>query len=103
MTVSVRFDVFQGELRNLLESEQGPVARDLAKRANRCQGAARRLCPVDTGRLRASIGWRLEHDGRGLVAYVGTNVKYAAYVEFGTRYTRAQPFLRPALEEATRR
>jgi hypothetical protein len=30
---------------------------------------------------------------------VGTNVEYAVYVEFGTRYMEAQPYLREAVRE----
>lgn len=49
-----------------------------------CGGTAERYakeeCPVDTGRLRASIG----HATDETTAYIGTNVKYAPYVELGT-------------------
>lgn len=33
--------------------------------------------------------------------YVGTNVHYGAYVEFGTSRMQAQPFLRPAAREVS--
>jgi HK97 gp10 family phage protein len=56
---------------------------------------AKKACPVDTGRLRSSISHAYDV-GAGEV-YVGTNVEYAAYVEFGTRRQRAQPYLRAAL------
>jgi HK97 gp10 family phage protein len=74
--------------------------------------------PADTGALRNSIMWRTPWDGdggfntqpkekapnsakleirpQGLEGIVGTNLNYAVYQEFGTRYQRAQPFLRPA-------
>lgn len=97
--VTIRFDA--DGLRELLESEHGPVAKDLARRANKVSNQAKRLCPVDTGRLRSSITMDLGQDGDGLFAMVGTNVNYAEFVEFGTRYTRPQPFLRPALKAAT--
>lgn len=97
---SVKF--YDDALTRLLEGKDGPVAKDLVRRAFRCQAAAKRLCPVDTGRLRASIAWRLGRDWGGLYAIVGTNVTYAAPVEFGTRTQRAQPYLRPALAEAVR-
>lgn len=45
------------------------------------QRIAQQLCPVDKGRLRASINTRVN----GLVATVGTNVRYARAVEFGTK------------------
>lgn len=76
---------------------------DLLRFAVRVQNKARRLCPVDTGRLRSSITTSgLERDGRGAFVTIGTNVQYAPYVEFGTRFQRPQPFLRPALLDAAR-
>jgi HK97 gp10 family phage protein len=65
---------------------------------------AKRLAPVDKGRLRQSIGWRTEKQAEGSLestpkngqGYVGTNVEYGVYQEFGTRKMDARPFLRPA-------
>lgn len=54
---------------------------------------AKLACPVDTGRLRNSISHT--HDKN--TAYVGTNVEYAPYVEMGTKNTKAQPYLKPAV------
>lgn len=87
------------------------------------EGYAKMLCPVDTGNLRNNITHVV--DENGLTAYIGTNDKYAAYVELGTgiyaeggggrptpwvyqdakgnwHYTRgnkAQPFLKPAVAD----
>lgn len=58
---------------------------------------AKRLCPVDTGRLRNSITHGQSTELSAYVAYIGTNVEYAPYVEYGTRKTKAQPFLKPAV------
>lgn len=75
--------------------------RDLVALGLRVVNGARLRCPVDTGRLRASIiSSGLQHDSRGAYVEVGTNVNYAAYVEFGTMRAAAQPYLRPALLEA---
>lgn len=87
-------------LRELLESPAGEIAKDLQRRALQVDRAAKRLCPVDTGRLRSSIANELGADGQGLMASVGTNVEYAPYVELGTSNMAAQPFLLPALEAA---
>lgn len=57
---------------------------------------AKRLCPVDTGRLRASITH--DFDDKQFKALVGSNVHYAKYVEMGTIKMSPQPYLRPALE-----
>ena len=44
------------------------------------ENAAKDAAPVDTGILRRSITHEVE-DG---VGYIGTNVEYAPYIEFGT-------------------
>ena len=54
---------------------------------------AKKLCPVDTGRLRSSI----THEIQGTTGRVGTNVEYARAVELGTEKQSPQPYLRPAL------
>ena len=58
------------------------------------EGYSKRLCPVDTGNLRNSI----THTVIENTMYLGTNVEYAPYVELGTTRTRAQPYIKPALE-----
>jgi len=58
--------------------------------------AAKEMCPVDTGRLRSSIATD-KSEVQGFVVKVGTNVKYAPYVEHGTKKMAAQPYLHPAL------
>lgn len=90
----------EAALDRLFRSETGPVAKDLARRAIRVDAAAKRACPVDTGRLRASITHALATDNQGLHAIIGSNVHYAIFQEFGTRYMSAQPYLRPALAAA---
>lgn len=70
-------------------------ARALEKIGLAAEGYAKRLCPVDTGRLRNSI----THTTDDEAAYIGTNVDYAVYVEMGTVNTPAQPYLKPAVED----
>lgn len=48
---------------------------------NRAATYARLDTPVDTGRLRNSITYKV----KGKEAYIGTNVEYAPYVELGAR------------------
>lgn len=59
------------------------------------QGDAINRCPVDTGHLRQSI----TKEVKDKEARIGTNVHYAPYVELGTVKMKAQPYLRPALDE----
>lgn len=60
------------------------------------EGNAKRRSPVRTGNLRRSITNRVEDTE----AFVGTNVEYAPYVHYGTRYSPAQPFLEEGLEDS---
>jgi len=60
----------------------------------------RQLAPVDTGRLRNSIGVTEGADARGLYFDVGPTVDYAIHVEYGTSRSPAQPFVRPGVAEA---
>jgi hypothetical protein len=92
--------LYPGAISALINSPSGPVARDLARRAIRVSSRAQVLCAVDTGRLRSSVTWRIAFDGGGIYAEVGTNVFYGVYVELGTRYMSARPFLVPALAAA---
>lgn len=69
---------------------------DESKRAadrtgTRVQNEARRLAPVDTGRLRSSIVTRSEDHGRTYTVTIGTNVNYAEAVENGTAPHRIYP------------
>lgn len=58
---------------------------DLDRRARRVLDAQVAACPVDTGRLRGSLGIeKLVGDDGGPVRRIGSNVHYALYVEHGT-------------------
>jgi HK97 gp10 family phage protein len=59
---------------------------------------AARLAPVRTGHLRSSIS--AEPAGADGTVTVRASAEYAAYVELGTRYMAAQPFLKPAVYTA---
>jgi HK97 gp10 family phage protein len=50
-----------------------------------------------TGTTKRSIG--LEMQDSGFTASVGPETEYSPYLEYGTRFMEAQPFVRPAYEE----
>lgn len=84
-----------------LEVAVGPqLEADLLRRGRRVERTAKRLAPVDTGRLRGSITVELVRTLAGVECQVGTTVAYARHQEFGTQYQRGTPFLRPALPSA---
>jgi bacteriophage HK97-gp10 putative tail-component len=66
-----------------LHSPAGPTAKALLSAGIRVESAVKRRCPVDRGRLRASIHHVLAYSTQ-LVVLVGTPVQYAAWVERGT-------------------
>lgn len=53
--------------------------------------------PIDTGRLRSSLTHTEDFESDNPAVEVGTNVEYAAAVEFGTSRQAAKPYLFPAL------
>lgn len=61
------------------------------------QGKAQDNAPVDTGTLKRSIG--LDITDGGLTAEVEPTAEYAPYVELGTRFMEAQPYLKPAFDD----
>lgn len=54
-----------------------------------------------TGTTKRSVS--LEYKDNGLTAESGPMTDYAEYLEFGTRFMDAQPFVKPALEEQSKK
>ena len=50
-----------------------------------------------TGRTKGSVG--LEITDEGLTAESGPTTEYSPYLEYGTRFMEAQPFIKPAFDE----
>ena len=74
---------------------QRHVHRQLASWAADVKTLAKQLAPVRTGHLRSSIYAKIQE----WVAEIGAEATYALFVEFGTRYMQAQPYLYPAIQE----
>lgn len=60
-----------------------------------CREVSKGIAPVNTGKLRDSI--YSDRIDKGEWIY-GSDLEYAHYIEFGTRYIQAEPFLRPAID-----
>ena len=67
------------------------------KTAADIEASGKRNSPVDTGHLRGSISTTTSIGG--LSAEIGPTASYVAYVEFGTRRMRPQPFMGPAADQ----
>lgn len=94
-TVHFRWEVKPSGIADLVS---GGIEREIDRRATLVLNGAKRRCPVDSGRLRASLTKEITMEGgrkwanqtgSGVsggvpVARVGTNLKYATYVHEGT-------------------
>ncbi|SHK31490.1 HK97-gp10 family putative phage morphogenesis protein [Hespellia stercorisuis] len=73
------------------------VKRVVRTNGSQMQTKAQRNAPVDSGTLKRSIG--LELSAGGLEVAATPTAEYAPYVELGTRFMDAQPYLKPAFNE----
>lgn len=92
-TLRVVFNKFPELIRKSPEK-----AKELVEKAAfELEARAKLDVPVDTGTLRNSIQTTFENDG--FTGVVATNVEYAIYVEYGTRFMSARPYFTPAVEQ----
>lgn len=89
------FDKLEAKLKRNMDL--GAVKTVVRKNGADLQGKAQKNAPVDSGTLKRSIG--LDITDGGLTAEVEPAADYAAYVEYGTRFMEAQPYLKPAYDE----
>jgi len=84
MSVIVKIDVKQINIRKMFADPKGPVARGVLRMSKKVERKAKRLAPVDKGQLRASITSQVVFRGGLPIGRVGTNVKHAMWVHEGT-------------------
>lgn len=94
---SALVEIRENNAKEIASAIDAAKARALEKIGLVAEGYAKRLCPVDTGRLRNSITHAVQ-PGEDAV-YIGTNVEYGPHVELGTSRAKARPFLRPAAQD----
>jgi hypothetical protein len=80
----------------ILKAMKDQIILGLKSIGQECEGYAKEDCPVDTGRLRNSISHKVASGEQAV--YIGTNVEYAPYVEYGdyAHTTGKNHFLRDA-------
>lgn len=76
----------------VMESEAHALGQAIVTRAQA-------IVPIDTGALRNSITYRVEHTGGQWHIIIGAYTDYALFVELGTVRMSAQPYLRPAIDQ----
>ena len=95
---------FKNYLRKLQDKYPDVLDFALDDTADAMSLTAQRIVPVDTGRLRGSINVKKEY----LSKVIGTNVEYAAFVEYGSPEGTGpnggpKPYMRPAFENNKKR
>lgn len=73
---------FEGHADEILSAMHKAVELALTKVGIQAEGYAKKLAPVDTGRLRNSIAHKV--DASAQEVYIGTNVEHGVYQELGT-------------------
>ncbi len=93
------FEEFKAKLKKNVKLED--VKACVQKHGSEMQTTAHLICPRDTGTLADSI--TLVELDNGMTVEVEPHTNYAAYVEYGTRYMSAQPYMRPAFMQESAR
>lgn len=81
--------------KKVISAKNDAIARALEAIGIQAEGDVAELAPVDTGRLRDSITHEVDESEEAV--YVGTNVEYAAYQEYGTSKMKPHPYLKPGI------
>jgi len=71
-------------LNRTLYALDGQTGKIIEARARDVLAAARRLCPVRSGRLVGSIGYRMRTSPKGPTGIISASAPYARYVNDGT-------------------
>lgn len=87
--------IFEDNTDEVLSALEGAKKRGLEAIGLTAEGHAKKITPVDTGRLRNSVSHATDDEA----AYIGTNVEYAPYVELGTRGRQGKHMLQRAASE----
>jgi len=85
---------YKSNIRAIARALEGALNAGAEETAGDILDLAQQLCPVDTGELRGS-GHVVPQGNTWQVLF---DAPYAAFVEFGTDVSAAQPFLTPAAE-----
>ncbi len=88
----IKFTDRSSEALRELEAKKAQALEAIGARA---ETHAKANTPVDTGNLRNSMAHAVSGDS----AYIGTNVEYGPYVEFGTSHNKAHHMLKKAATE----
>lgn len=87
---ALKENVTLNDVKRVVKTNGSQLHRKMQRNADFTKG-------YQTGTTKRSIG--LEISDGGFTANVGPETEYAPYLEYGTRFMDAQPFVKPSLEE----
>lgn len=82
--MSNTFDELFQKILNIGGDIEEGIYKGVGQFVSKVQADAKTLCPTDTGMLRNSITTSVKYEDGEIVGKVGSNLKYAVYVEVGT-------------------
>lgn len=100
MSVEIQYNLegFEG-FNNAMERLGSNMQRNMHSRlctwATQVKNQAKQAAPIRTGALQNSIEATMSE----LTAQIHASAPHAVFIEFGTRFRKAQPFLLPAVQE----
>ena len=87
---ALKENVSLDDVRAVVRQNGSELQRRMQRKADFKKGYA-------TGETKRSIG--IGYADSGFTAEVGPTTEYSPYLEYGTRFMDAQPFIKPAFEE----
>ena len=94
--VELLLDSVTPKLRGLADRMRQNIIREADQIGADMETLAKSLAAVRTGEMRDSIFHDIVESNLGFI--FGAKAGHSGFVEFGTRFMRAQPFIRPALD-----
>jgi HK97 gp10 family phage protein len=94
--VELILDEVTPKLRGLTDRMKQNIIKEAGGVGAEMENMAKSLAAVRTGYMRDSVFHDIVESDLGFI--FGAKADYAGFVEFGTRRSRAQPFIRPALD-----
>ena len=91
---ALKENVTMNDVKRVVRTNGAQLQRLMQSNADFTQG-------YQTGATKRSIG--LEITDGGFTAEVGPETEYSPYLEYGTRFMNAQPFVKPSLDEQERK
>lgn len=88
------------KMKSAILAKQQLTEDDVRRAGVKWVARAKAYSPVRTGFMKNNIVMEEGRDGKGFFVAVYCRASYWRFVEFGTRFMAAQPFMRPAYVEA---